>query len=60
MNKVNYTEKLFSYGTLRYETVQLSTFGGKLQGESAVLSGYQLSQVKITDPQALKIIRILW
>lgn len=33
----DYTERLFSYGTLQYERVQLSTFGRKLKG-SEVLS----------------------
>jgi len=43
-------EKLFSYGTLRYEAVQLSTFGRKLSGSHDILSGYKLSQLKINNP----------
>jgi gamma-glutamylcyclotransferase (GGCT)/AIG2-like uncharacterized protein YtfP len=47
------TEKLFSYGTLCYESVQLATFGRKLQGTSDVLQGYRLSQITITDPDVI-------
>lgn len=47
------TEKLFSYGTLRYEAVQLSTFGRKLNGSADILSGYKLSQLQITDPDVV-------
>lgn len=41
------TEKLFSYGTLQYEKVQISTFGRKLNGVSDVLAGYRLETIKI-------------
>jgi hypothetical protein len=44
---------LFSYGTLRYEKVQLETFGRLLQGQPDGLMGYRLSNVKITDPKVL-------
>ena len=47
------TEKLFSYGTLRYESVQLSTFGRKLIGQPDVLSGYKLSQLTINVPHVV-------
>jgi gamma-glutamylcyclotransferase (GGCT)/AIG2-like uncharacterized protein YtfP len=46
-------EQLFSYGTLRYEKVQLETFGRLLQGQPDCLMGYRLSSVKITDPKVL-------
>jgi hypothetical protein len=36
------TEKLFSYGTLQYEAVQLDTFGRTLLGQKDVLLGYRL------------------
>lgn len=50
MNTENiYTEKLFSYGTLQYETVQLSTFGRKLDGVADILMGYRLSTLQIND-----------
>jgi hypothetical protein len=48
-----YTEKLFSYGTLRYEDVQLATFGRKLNGLCDALNGYTLSQLKISDPTVI-------
>jgi hypothetical protein len=42
--------RLFSYGTLQQEDVQLSTFGRKLDGEKDLLVGYEPSLVKIADP----------
>ena len=50
-----HTEKLFSYGTLRYEAVQLSTFNRKLEGTPDSVIGYRLSNVQITDPDVLAI-----
>jgi hypothetical protein len=44
--------RLFSYGTLQQEDVQLSTFGRSLSGESDELNGFELSSVAIEDPQA--------
>jgi len=45
--------KLFSYGTLQLERVQLDTFGRILTGKKDSLKKYVLSQIKITD---LKVI----
>ena len=42
--------RLFSYGTLQQEEVQISTFGRKLDGEKDLLTGYEPSLVKIEDP----------
>jgi len=42
--------RLFSYGTLQQEEVQLSTFGRKLAGEKDLITGYEPSLVKIADP----------
>lgn len=42
-------ENLFSYGTLQLESIQLKTFGRKLEGHPDVLTGYKLSLVKIKD-----------
>jgi hypothetical protein len=42
---------LFSYGDLRREPVQLSTFGRRLHGQSDELVGFELSFVPIDDPQ---------
>jgi gamma-glutamylcyclotransferase (GGCT)/AIG2-like uncharacterized protein YtfP len=54
MNATYYSEKLFSYGTLQFESVQLSTFGRKLNGVNDVLAGYYFSQLKITNPDVIK------
>ena len=43
------TELLFSYGTLRDEEVQLSTFGRKLDGSPDTLIGYRLTMIRIKD-----------
>ncbi|MEO5783781.1 MAG: gamma-glutamylcyclotransferase family protein [Ginsengibacter sp.] len=42
-------EILFSYGTLQLESVQLNTFGRKLEGDPDVLTGYKITLVKIED-----------
>lgn len=44
---------LFSYGTLQYENVQMSTFGRKLNGNPDILLGYRLTMVEITDRHVL-------
>lgn len=43
-------EKLFSYGTLQQEEVQLATFGRKLEGMADQLKGYKLGLLEIDDP----------
>ena len=47
-------EKLFSYGTLQLENVQRETFGRVLKGVKDTLTGYVLSEVKITDSEVIK------
>ena len=42
---------LFSYGSLREENVQLSTFGKRLAGQRDELVGFEPSVVRIEDPQ---------
>jgi hypothetical protein len=42
---------LFSYGTLRQDDVQLSTFGRVLHGEPDALLGFEQSQFEVTDPE---------
>ena len=42
-------EHLFSYGTLQNESVQLATFGRRLEGTSDVLVGYRLQMIEIED-----------
>jgi hypothetical protein len=46
---MNETERLFSYGTLQTESVQLSTFGRRLDGSPDALVGYCLRMIKIED-----------
>jgi hypothetical protein len=46
--------KLFSYGTLQLETVQLDTFGRLLKGNKDRLLGFTVSKLKITDPKVIK------
>ena len=46
---MNETERLFSYGTLQTESVQLSTFGRRLDGCPDALVGYRISMIKIED-----------
>lgn len=47
------TENLFSYGTLRYEKVQMATFGRKLTGKIDNLPCYCIKKLKITDPDVI-------
>ena len=42
-------ESLFSYGTLQSETVQLATFGRRLDGEPDALVGYSIVMIEIHD-----------
>ena len=41
--------RLFSYGTLQDERVQVATFGRRLGGEANAIVGYQPSRVRIVD-----------
>ena len=41
--------KLFSYGTLQQENVQLETYKRKLQGSTDTLTGYKLDSLEIKD-----------
>ena len=43
------TERLFSYGTLQTDPVQISTFGRRLTGQPDALVGYRLRMIQITD-----------
>ena len=42
--------RLFSYGTLQQENVQLATFGRRLEGRADALVGFRLDAVAIDDP----------
>ncbi|MES3039627.1 MAG: gamma-glutamylcyclotransferase family protein [Pseudomonadota bacterium] len=44
-----YSERLFSYGTLQLDAVQLSTFGRLLDGAADVLPGFEQAMVLIED-----------
>jgi Gamma-glutamyl cyclotransferase, AIG2-like len=46
--------KLFSYGTLQQQDVQLTTFGRRLTGASDALVGYRQSMVAIDDPEVVR------
>jgi gamma-glutamylcyclotransferase (GGCT)/AIG2-like uncharacterized protein YtfP len=45
--------RLFSYGTLQLEKVQLETFGRLLKGSPDTLPGYARTLVRITDPEVI-------
>jgi gamma-glutamylcyclotransferase (GGCT)/AIG2-like uncharacterized protein YtfP len=45
---------LFSYGTLRQEAVQRSTFGRQLEGHADTLVGFEQSLMTIDDPEFVK------
>jgi hypothetical protein len=46
-------EKLFSYGTLQRESVQLSTFGRTLDGVRDRLPGYRITLLPILDTDVI-------
>ncbi|CAC9585785.1 hypothetical protein [uncultured Gammaproteobacteria bacterium] len=46
---MNIVECLFSYGTLQDTSVQLETFGRKLEGHADQLLGHKLEMVEICD-----------
>lgn len=48
------TVRLFSYGTLQQDDVQLATFGRRLEGSADVLPGYVAGLLEITDAGVLK------
>ena len=45
--------RLFSYGTLQLESVQMETFGRLLAGAADALPGYSRTMVRITDPAVI-------
>jgi gamma-glutamylcyclotransferase (GGCT)/AIG2-like uncharacterized protein YtfP len=42
--------RLFSYGTLQQENVQLTVFGRRPDGQHDAIAGYRLDYLTITDP----------
>lgn len=53
--EVKEVEHLFSYGTLQTESVQLATFGRKLEGQPDILVGYSLTMMQVPDPNVVAI-----
>ena len=51
-----FSERLFSYGTLQQESVQLSTFGRLLDGKPDSLPGYRITLIPIPDPEVVAAI----
>jgi gamma-glutamylcyclotransferase (GGCT)/AIG2-like uncharacterized protein YtfP len=49
------SEKLFSYGSLQNEPVQLATFGRKLHGSADSLPKYRLELLAIGDPAVVAL-----
>ena len=49
------SERLFSYGTLQLEAVQLTTFGRLLTGTSDALHGFDVVDLKIEDQAVVAI-----
>jgi gamma-glutamylcyclotransferase (GGCT)/AIG2-like uncharacterized protein YtfP len=47
------TVRLFSYGTLQQEGVQLASFGRRLEGRKDAMTGHKRSMIEITDPDVL-------
>lgn len=50
-----YPERLFSYGTLQVEAVQMATFGRRLTGPPDALPGFELVSLQIEDPAVVAI-----
>lgn len=44
---------LFSYGTLQFDSVQISSFGRRLTGHEDAIPGYRKDLVEITDPDVI-------
>ena len=47
-------EKLFSYGTLQQENVQLENYGRILEGSDDILEKYFLQQIEINNESVLR------
>jgi hypothetical protein len=49
------TERLFSYGTLQLEAVQMATFGRRLSGTPDVLPGFEQALIEIGDQATVSL-----
>jgi hypothetical protein len=50
----NYPVRLFSYGTLQLPSVQLATFGRRLDGVCDALCGYRVDTIEIVDAEVIR------
>jgi hypothetical protein len=50
-----HSERLFSYGTLQLERVQMATFGRLLTGGADALRGFELTSLTITDATIIAV-----
>ncbi|WP_131796077.1 gamma-glutamylcyclotransferase family protein [Legionella lansingensis] len=48
-------EKLFSYGTLQLDSVQIATFSRLLKGSKDHLKAHKLDDLQITDPYVIEV-----
>ncbi len=48
-------ERLFSYGTLQLDSVQMANFGRLLQGQADAIPGWRKDMIEITDPEVLRV-----
>ena len=46
--------RLFSYGTLQLDSVQVATFGRLLASHDDAMRGYRRAIIEITNPEVLK------
>ena len=46
---------LFSYGTLQLESVQVSTFGRRLEGKPDAIVGFQEAMMEMKDPEVIAL-----
>ncbi|HEU0251648.1 MAG TPA: ADP-ribosylglycohydrolase family protein, partial [Pyrinomonadaceae bacterium] len=49
--RMNTDERLFAYGTLQLEKVQIDTFGRRLEGKPDALVGYRITMIEVRDPE---------
>lgn len=47
--------RLFSYGTLQLDAVQMATFGRRLEGQADAMPGYRAEWLEIRDAEVLKM-----
>ena len=55
MNKSGaYNQRLFSYGTLQLESMQLEVFGRLLNGKRDILFGYTFGSMVVSDEEVIR------